>query len=108
VPFELDMQQLVGLALLVGGGGLFAASKGVSVLTWWRDRKVTETGDPGHNSDKLPPDGFTDHVALISASAPFAPPDVLVAYCLEGLTQAGVLLKERNRLQKLVEASDEA
>lgn len=101
---ELPMDKILGLVLMLGGGGWLAASKSGALLKWFRNRRtaVSVPGDDGHNSDAAPPEGFSDHVAVILQAAPTAPPGEQVYYCVNGLTEAQVLLAECKRLEQLV------
>jgi len=99
---DLTPKELMGLVLMLGGGGWFVVTKGRAAWKWIGNRKPTVVGDKRHNTDALPPEGFTDHAALIVQTAPTAPDKTLVKYCLAGLTEAAVFLAERKRLEAVV------
>ena len=98
----------LGLILMLGGGGWLLATNSGALWKWFRKRQtaVSVPGDDGHNSDAAPPEGFTTHVDIILIAAPSAPAATLVSYCEEGLTEAQVLLRERDRLDALVLEGD--
>ena len=102
---DLPLQQILGIVLLVAGIGYGGASQ---LPKLWRRFKPTATapGDAGHNTDAAPPDGFREHVAVILNAAPHAPSETLVSYCGIGMTEAEVLVSERDRLQGLVKGAE--
>jgi hypothetical protein len=109
---DLPYDKIIGLILMIGGGCWLAATNSGSLWRWIRSRRtvVSVPGDDGHNSDAAPPECFTKHVKIILKAAPSAPAETLVSYCRDGLTEAQVLVKERDRLEALVKgkvAADE-
>jgi len=101
-----NLQPLIGLALLIFGGGVIAFQNAGKL--WKRFRpKTSQPGDTGYNTDAAPPDCFTDHVEIVTTAAPNAPPETLVKYLTAGMTEAQVLVAERDRLQALVKGSAE-
>lgn len=101
---DLPYDKIIGLVLMLGAGGWLTVSNSSTLLKWLRNRRtvVSAPGDDGHNSDAAPPEGFSDHVSLVCNTAPSAPAEVKVVYLAEGLTEAQVLVRERERLEALV------
>jgi len=104
MSIELPWDKIIGLVLMLGGGGWLVATNSGGLWKWLRSRRtaVSVPGDDGHNSDAPPPECFIDHVNIILAAAPSAPSGTLVHYCSTGLTEAQVLVAERDRLEALV------
>jgi len=109
MPSRDDVLYWSAIALLsVGAAGyLWQRSGGLrSAIGRWFGRLRGRVKTPSHNSDKQPPPGFVDHVIVIVESCPTAPPDEVLKYCRKGLTESGVLLEERKRLEELVRSTD--
>jgi len=105
MEIDLPVQQILGIVLLVAGIGYGGATQ---LPKLWRRFRPTATapGDAGHNTDAVPPDGFEDHVAVILQASPTAPPGDQIYYCVNGLTEAQVLLAECKRLEALVKGAE--
>lgn len=113
---EIDLASLTSVGKTVAIGGLSLTA--IWALIWpvfkkWFDslpktnadlNKPTPTEaeakekNPNYDSDKLPPIGFTEHVATLRGVCSYAPPEVQLDYLSQGLTEAKVLKLEVTRM----------
>ena len=92
---------------LIGGSLLLCLAPAYYAWQRWQARMpaVVVPVDPAkppavttRSTDQMPPDGFTDHVAIVVAAAPTATPEVVLSYLQAGLTEAETLRAEVKRM----------
>ena len=89
---------------LIGGSLLLCLAPAYYAWQRWQARTprpvvpVDPQAPEARSSDQKPPDGFTEHVAIVVAAAPTATPEVVLSYLKAGLTEAETLRAEVKRM----------
>ena len=90
---------------MIGGSLLLCLAPAYYAWQKWQARTpapilhVVDPDDPQRrSSDQKPPEGFTEHVAIVVAAAPTATPEVALGYLKSGLTEAETLRAEVKRM----------
>lgn len=86
---------------LIGGSLLLFLAPAYYAWQRWQartPRSVVPVDPVTRSSDQKPPEGFSDHVAIVVAAAPTATPEVVLGYLKSGLTEAETLRAEVKRM----------
>lgn len=104
---ELNIPSLIGVLLLILGGFGIAVVAIAKLAQMYFNRAPSaavtvktdnDTVASVTSTDAPSPVGIKDYVALVRNAAPSASAEVLLGYLADGLTEAGVLRAEVNRL----------